>query len=399
MANELYYDYITEELHAFKLAIDESKIEILPQIADRTGLSPQSELIRYIDEIIQDSDIEKFSENMNYYLQIREEVLKNYTEKRIKQILDLNPKLIHERYLVVGSKKKSTGEVFEKRIKSNSYNKESVISHLIREHKDNLLPENTDLSDIDINFAVNLSAFYDMDKVPRSKRLAITLDKSATSLDDPESYLKNAEYIIASREKKSFRELEKFVDYLLGVREEFHYDSIATHEICPKILLHNNVEKIHALSDSKPFKADYRPNNILLPFYNKDNINEIVSNGKKIIEKVTAAKREVSAEEKEQLLAGVWVDHHYSKMRVETILQMPEFFDWFRGILGHDSYYYSTRKTLREKSHKNLKFQLHRGKSDAENIIIHYDINQVAKHLENRFKKIYDLDILSESQK
>lgn len=386
MVNELYYDYITEYLQTFKTTIDEAKIEILPKLDKQPWISPQSEIIKYIDDVILESDIEKFSENMNYYLTVREEVLKNYTEKRVKQIAENNPKLKHNRYLIVGTKKKSTDELFEKAISVDSFKKESTISHLIREHADKLLPKNTDTSDIEIMYAVNVSTFHKPDVIFRTGKKFLTLD-------DPLLYLKEKpEYMIISRVKKSKRELEKFVDYLLGIRDSFHYDSIATHEIVPKgRIFHDSVEHIHTISDSKPFKVDYRPNGVLLPFYSKENLNDIIVEGT-AAENISEARKKVNAEDKNKLLAGIWIDHHFNKMRIETILQIPEFFKWYKGVLGHNAHYQRERTKKRLESQKNMKFNLYKSKTGDQSIMLNYNLNYVAKHLEERFSKVYELD-------
>jgi len=388
MANELYYDYITEYLQTFKTTIDEAKIEILPRLVKEPWISPQSEIIKYIDDVILDSDIEKFSENMNYYLTVREGVVKNYTEKRVKQIAENNPKLIHNRYLVVGSKKKSLNQVFEKAIPVDSFKMESTISHLIKEQPDRLLPENTDSSDIEINYAVNVSTFHDPAIIPKTFKKFVTLD-------DPLKYLQEKpEYIVISRVKKSKRELEKFVDYLLGIREEFHYDSIATHEIVPKgKIFYDNIEQIHTISDSKPFKSDYRPAGILLPFYNKENLHDIIVEGNNVSEKLSNSQKQVTNADKDKLLAGIWIDHHFNKMRIETILQIPEFLNWYKGVLGHDAHYHKEREEKRLNKQKNVRFQAFKHKSEPEqNIVINYNLNHVAKHLEQRFNNVYELE-------
>ncbi len=387
MVNELYYDYITEYLQTFKTTIDEAKIDVLPKLIKEPWISPQTEIIKYIDDVILESDIDKFSENMNYYLTVREEVLKNYTEKRLKQIAENNPKLKQHRYLIVGSKKKSTNELFEKALSVDSFKKESTISYLIKEQAEKLLPENTDISDIEIMYAVNLSTFHDPNVIFKT-------GKKFATLDDPITYLKEKpEYMVISRVKKSKRELEKFVDYLLGIREAFHYDSIATHEIVPKgKIFHDSIEYIHTISDGKPFKADYRPAGILLPFYSKENINDIIKDGT-VAENISEVRKKIEPEDKTKLLAGIWIDHHFSKMRIETILQIPEFFKWYKGVLGHNAHYQKERAEKRLEDQRNIKLTLYKSKGDQEqNIVLNYNLNHVAKHLEERFSKVYELE-------
>lgn len=387
MANELYYDYITGYLDIFKKTIEEAKIEVLPKLTKEPWISPQKEIIKYIDSVILDSDIEKFSENMNYFLIVREEVLKNYTEKRIKQIKEQNPDLNLSRYVYVGSKIKSTGETFETYIEEDSYKKESTINHIINENRKLLLPE-ADETDIEITYTVNVAAFNsnikNINSNNRTKKF-VTLD-NMTPL--------NSDYIIISRVKRSKRELEKFVDYLLGIRDEFHYDSIATHEIVPNgKILYDSVENIHTISDSIPFKAEYRPLGLLLPFYKKENINNIINEGNNI-ESILEARKKITQEDKNKLLAGIWIDHHFNKMRLETILQIPEFFKWYKGVLGHNSYYQKERERNRVENQKNMKFYIHKSKAEEQSIILNYNLNHVAKHLEERFSKVYDPNIL-----
>ncbi len=388
MANELYYDYITDSLQIFKTTIDEAVIEVLPRVNTEPWISPQTEIIKYIDDIILDSDIEKFSQNMNYYLMIREGTVKNYHGKRDKQIAENNPQLIQTKYLVVGSKKKSTNETFEKAIVVDSFKTESTIAHLIKQYPELLLPLDTEASDIELSYAVNVSTFHDKEVITKSS------NKFAT-LDNPLRYLQQKpEYMVISRVKKSQRELEKFVDYLLGVRTEFHYDSIATHEVVPKgKIFYENIEQIHMISDSTPFKADYRPKEILLPFYNKENLHNIIIEGNKLAEKYAITHKKVTSEDKDKLLAGIWIDHHFNKMRIETILQIQEFFSWYKGVLGHDAHYHKEREESRLKSHKNKNFNVYKHKSDpSQSITLNYNINHVARHLENRFSKVYDLE-------
>jgi hypothetical protein len=387
MANELYYDYITESLQTFKTTIDEAIIEVLPRLDKELYISPQTEIMNYIDDVILDSDIEKFSENMNYYLMIREGTIKNYHGKRDKQIAENNPKLIQNRYLVVGSKKKSTNETFERAMAVDSFKTESTILHLIKQYPDLLLPKNTDISDIEISYAVNTTTFHDPEVIAKSTKKFVTLD-------DPNRYLQQKpEYIVISRVKKSKRELEKFVDYLLGIRTEFHYDSIATHEIVPREKFYENIEQIHTISDSTPFKADYRPKGILLPFYKKENLHNIIIEGSKLAGKYSITHKEVTPKDKDTLLAGVWIDHHFNKMRIETILQIQEFFDWYKGVLGHDAHYHKEREENRLKSHKNKNFYIYKHKSDSsQSITLTYNLNHVAKHLEDRFSMVYELE-------
>ncbi|GIU70187.1 MAG: hypothetical protein KatS3mg002_1423 [Candidatus Woesearchaeota archaeon] len=383
MTNELYYDYITEYMQIFKKTIDEAKIEVLPKLMKQQYLSPQAEIIKYIDEVIKDEDIEKFSENMNYYLTVREEVLKNYTEKRIKQILQKNPDLILKRYIVVGTKKKSTNEVYEKFMNVDSYKKDSLIEHIIKEHPKDLLPENTDETDIETTYTVNVAAFYKKDN--NNFRFA-TLDTPNTILQN------NPEYVLISRIKKSKRELEKFIDYLIGTREEFHYDSIATQEIVPKNkAFYDNIEYIHEISDPTPFNIEYRPKGILLPFYNKDNISKLINNGETISNKLLSLKKTPSDDDKNKLLAGIWIDHNFNKMRIETILQIPEFFKWYKGVIGHTSYYQKERSENRIKKQKNNRFYIYKDKiNQNKDIIINYNMDFVSKHLEERFKNIFN---------
>jgi hypothetical protein len=380
MANELYYNYLTQTLKQYKESLGRIIKEEREAAKGKSMLQDSQHVqdtmfYRFIHGIGEDKILE-FKENFYNFMLIRDPTLKGYVENRVKKLMEKNPNLETKRYIQTRAMSSSTGEVEKRIVEINQYQTETDLENLLLDNHQKFLPEFRPMPpNITVLGASNIIGLYDKKKHRKAPKL------------------EEMDYRIYSRVKKSARELEKLVDWMLGLRggEGFPYDSIGTIEVVPMSELYKNLEEIRDMSDKpshpgddKTFRIDHRN---LPKRYNRDQFLAIINKGKSLAASLEKSTQYPSDDERKELLTGVWIDHSVKNMRLETILQIPIFYEWGdTGPIKHDTYYYDFKRKKRIEKLKNpaKAFDEHTTKVEPGLLL-------VANHLERLFSDLYVL--------
>ncbi|MFA5797574.1 MAG: hypothetical protein WC916_06105 [Candidatus Woesearchaeota archaeon] len=388
--DELYYRFLTDQLELHKTIVNESIIDALNSPSPKTDMCVlQGKIIHQISEVIDADEIKKFSDNLNMYLGLREEILRGYITDRVAQTSEKYPDCEIERYMIVIAKHKSTGAVLAKETPVSAFvSEETMRSNIIKDSTIYLPRVNSDepasLADFNILQSVNAVAFVTS---KNKSRRYIELDTERRYAKDYslESVLcglaNHSVYLIISRVKTDEREAQKVTDMVIGVRPDYHYDGIAEHIIVNSYRsMYDAVKEIHTLSNKAPFRADYRPQGILPPYHNRSIITELINTNSTLSERILRTGQMTDAERK-QLLSGIWVDHFRKNMRMESIIQLRPFYEWYTvGPIGHTKSFYARRLRERDASHHNVKYGSMR-----------VDVDLIAKFLDAQYRDIFSL--------
>ena len=363
-------------------------------------------------------NIDTFIENFESEIIEREKVLKRQVHNSIEEIIGWNPdrKLIKANYLKIMAKDKASEEVLEHVVSIPRYYDEETINIMLHNHPDEFLPpfariketgQSIRYSDVEILGVMNITTLYNPAKV-KSKEVQID----------------EAEYIVQSRIKRSYRELEKFVELILGKREgNLPYDSIAMIAVMPtpiiktdnkilekgkEIMCVRDGSRIYKFKDfiskiASKDKYTYLEN--VMPTGQKETIDDIIlklsegdydeKNFNQVITQINDTAIEIKTEAQQNNTSGIYniTDNRKEKLlqgikysaiiegdkRIEIWVMNPLMYSTYSGeLIGHTSSYVKKRKDDRTKKLEGLHI--------------------LASLLEKRFKRLYEARIQHDIQ-
>ncbi len=325
---------------------------------------------------IKKDDVDQFVEKFHNYLGQREHHLLIYAQARLKQLERLNPGIEKKSYLVVHARNLETGEVKTRRTDTNDFLLEEIIQKWFKESHEILyqpemlelhvssiledykqkMPEEEFLKRQDrLRQKITRQLKEDtilpvFDKTPPNPKIEILYAQNVYELYKPDKRRKPNHPVrtLKFRVKSSQRELEKFVDWVTGVRNDIHYDSIASIEIVPFKEFYDSPQLIRSISDPKYFRVEYK--NLPEEMLSDGEFHRIIREGNELSKRILSQpveNRTIPEETEKKLLKGIWIDHFFKGLPMETIVQVKEFHDWYLGPLGHDTYYVKNRDEKR----------------------------------------------------
>jgi hypothetical protein len=195
----------------------------------------KDELIKNSNSMITSTELNKYQSidefiaNFEEEIIEREKVLEKQVNKCVDEVINWNPniKLVKANYLKIMAKDKLSEQVLERTVPISNFYDEETINMMLYNHPEEFLPyyarlvetnQKIKYSDVELLGVMNITTLYDPNKV-KSKEVKID----------------EAEYIFQSRIKRSYRELEKFVELLLNKRytDDLPYDAIAMIAVMP----------------------------------------------------------------------------------------------------------------------------------------------------------------------
>lgn len=352
---------IEKEKHTATKKILEKEFEAL---FEKKSLEYQKKIITDLDEILKDDQVNNFIRNYQMFLPQRDILLESYVNKRLEQEIneipaDIKSKNAFEikRSVLIKIRDTDTDELFFKETDTSSYLPDSFLKKNLEEKNKEYFPKEA--------YERKNAELYSTQNIARiifNKRV-----KEKTWFDEKRQ--EHFFYENNHRVKSSVRELVKFVDTLVGLRDEWYFDALGTHEITTQQRLYDSVKKIAETDQENTkngtlFNVDYRgiPEN-----YNAKEFLKISNLADKYLRRIPNNEEEYK-EAKEHLLKGIWIDHS----RAETICMTPDFFRWYtESPISHGRGFLKSRD---EKRQKKLKENC----SDL-----------VASYLETKFEKLY----------
>lgn len=364
-----------------------------------------SDLEKEIDDFPPYYKIEYMTSWYPYIIANRELKLKQMLKKRVDQIKENNPrqKLHEESYVLVRSKSKITDEVRQRKIPSDQmYTLEQEIEHNIKTEPRKYYPDfGYELLNRPENQEILEASNIILLRKSNLKRRKVDFDVDPFGISSFNNLISDSEYVIMARVKKSKRELEKEVLYLLGLRDE-HHDNIGTINVVPSDKFMNSIYEIKNLSDRNEIeKIDFKyfpeirnaisskqsasTKNIQIEKILDNIYRKGISRDQEILKQFKLnAKLEkagqkfyvnyndiVKPTDKDLLLRFLKIYRRFSGDNGETLLMNKNFFKRYRGSLGHHTSYVRQREIAHKEKLKS---------NDAE---------LVAEFFEGLFKPLY----------
>jgi hypothetical protein len=322
-----------------------------------------------------------------------------------------------------------TGDVKTRIIPVTGYYNERNIDSIIKYRHEEFLPEfirpngeKTALNEIEILSISNVTGLYDPRKPKKAEEIFESLD-----------------YATYSRLKNSEREMNKLIDWYLGLREDYPYDGMAVRVIPmnEKLKSGNTGQQIYILRDYvlnnyKKFgpiiqknvnnikeNSESKVKKLLMEKYDANNFRDVTNQMKRVysaLEKKFNDNKlpELTPEQKNSLLQYIQMKHYIEDDRVEIQLMNKDMLFHYTGkYVGHTSAYIDGRDSYREEyldypskspARKNEKKRMERTiKNKNRKTIKHYQTDEhtdsepitkrnepsvifLAKLMENRYK-------------
>lgn len=309
----------------------------------------QENIVQEFKTWFSDDEIQTFCDNFYDFLLTSDTQLNKYVSERRRQILEHHPTLQTQRYLKVLARNIHTGAIKKKITPVKSYITEVSLDELIFESgtskdkgKSEYLPSFDDDTLPEIVSTANIVGLYE------PSRTIPPLEKMP--------------YIIQSRVKRSERYLQKFVDWMLGVREIkdyardfFFYDSSGIIEINPLKELYPSTKQIQEELSDKP-KSHFDNTTFWIEYaselpkeFNKAIVTKKIIAAQKLAKEIKhRGGHNITREEKKILLMGLKIHHIYDHMRMESFMQTREMFEIYENTIGHTTIYIADRDRNRK---------------------------------------------------
>lgn len=324
------------------------------------------ELTNIIKQVIDKEFLEPFESYAPIWVKQKDVALADYTQTRLQHCLGLNSNSTYNNSLAIRAMHLDSGKIHDIYTPIDHFLTESQIEARLSEDPQQYLSidkdENLTLQNSIIMAAVNMITFKA--KSSNNSKLNVKL--------------------MYTRAKRGFREKQKFVNWFLGLRDEFYFDSVATTEIHLQktiYLAKNKIREQLSGGESNFFRSDFRG----IP---KDyNTHKLTRANKGLRRSEKTLKREQRAptidEKDEYLLKGIWNDLVYNDVRLETILMTPLWFKTYTTTIGHSGFYYEARekKRIRRLSEKGLLGVSEYLNGLFSNLFYHSDIGASTHHI------------------
>lgn len=390
------YDNFTKAMHLYKRLVEYSFENTLNI---KEPLEQQERAWNIFEKIIDNLnlynldwaqyEVKNLEMWLPYTLNQKEKVLSNiYLKKRTESLLNKNKNLELVYSVLVKAKHKITKEVRQK-ISPNvmGYQVEQQLEYLVT--NPDYLPEftgfkNISYDDVEIMEAQNLIGFKKKSSELKNPKY---IKSDVFDINYFNNYIDQFDYLIMARVKKSKRELEKLSHWILGLKD-LSFDSMGTIEVVPNNSFLKEYYNIVNLEGTKNFFPVYkyfpelrkyienkkRPINELQPELNKELKqfeHETINAAKSVYSKLIDAKayeqtykvpypdfsKIVTPQERNLLLKEFKIYRIYQGERLETIMFTPEYFKYYRGEIGHHTFYERWRaekmKTERVRANKD----------------------------------------------
>lgn len=278
---------------------------------------------------------DEFINNYKLFLPTRDFILKTYVDARLKQEISFlnNQKINHNllRSVSIKVRNNETGDLYVKETPVKTHIDDAYIRTSFTEEQTDFFPPESFSGD------VSLFSSHNIVRVVLNKPLK---GKVWNSKDH-----RNLYFELYSRNKSSKRELEKFVDTLLGLRHEWYFDAIGTNEIVTQQRLYDLTSSIREIHNSHSKSAAFNVEHRNLPSqYDAKALDKIVKDAVPFLSR-TPNNSEEYDRARNALLKGVWHDHFFG----ESIVMTPTFFEWYtQSPISHGKGFLNERANKRK---------------------------------------------------
>lgn len=293
------------------------------------------------------------------FLPMRDFILKTYVDARLEQeissLKDQKLKYSFLRSISIKVRNNETGDLYVKETPVKTHIDDAYIRTSFTEKQTDFFPPEAFSGD------VSLFSSHNIVRIVLNQPLK---GKVWNSKDH-----RNLYFELHSRNKSSKRELEKFVDTLLGLRSEWYFDAIGTNEIVTQQRLYDLTSSIREIHNNNSKSSLFNVEHRNLPSqYNSKVLDKIVKDAVPFLSR-TPNNSEEYARARDALLRGIWHDHFFG----ESLVMTPTFFEWYtQSPISHGKGFLINRDAER------------RGELYSNSL------DMVASELEAQFSGMYD---------
>jgi hypothetical protein len=425
--SKMLFPYLEDSMNLWRKTFEQIKNEEYYFASSRNhDLSSRDTQLAIFDtfrEHVLDRDLVGFRDSLIAVNYMRDDILARYVAASVNEIQgwEGNKNLEIARYVVTQARDLVTNVVDKRVVPVEQYFREENIAEVVMNNLQNFAPQFQRQSsssvksyDLEVLSVSNLTGLFDMTK--------------KTSMDVSPHDIK---YGLFSRLKASYREMIKFIDWIMGLRswEDYPYDAIGLITVVPdlspegkssgsNLYRFGNFIKTKYAGDGfiklcnnkeKTYDTEYGRKILIHKLgdeYDVHNYNNVIKQSRDIEKRIRARKnKELKNYEVEGLKQGHQYKHRVEESRAETWVMNKFMHDIYTGeFIGHNTAYISRREQERmaqlinpalSDAVKEEQKRKSKGKGSSSNARPLPSLNIVGNRIESMFIPVFNPDYIS----